>query len=76
MKRIYINEFIRKFFFPLFGKDTTTKIKNKFALELLDLDSDGNLSTKDLVALDDVIEPMSKAGRELQAIKNYYVNIL
>ena len=57
LRRIYVNDFIKKFFIPLYGKDTTTKIKNKFALDLLDLDYDGNLSTKDLVALDDMIDP-------------------
>ena len=57
LKRIYINEFIKKFYLPLYGIETTTKIRNKFALDLLDLDYDGNLSTKDLVALEEMIDP-------------------
>lgn len=56
LRRIYINDFIKKFYFPLYGNETTIKLKNKFALDLLDLDLDGNLSTKDLVNLEEMIE--------------------
>jgi|688.fasta_scaffold1658478_1 hypothetical protein len=47
---------------PLYGNDATTKTRNKFALDMLDLDYDGNVSPKDLVALDDMIDIHSKVG--------------
>jgi hypothetical protein len=37
------------------------------------MDSDGNISPKDLCQLDDMIVAYSKVGRELQLIKNHYV---
>lgn len=47
---------------PLYGNDATTKTRNKFALDLLDLDYDGNVSPKDLVALEDLVDIQSKVG--------------
>jgi hypothetical protein len=76
LNRVYINDFIKRFYNPLFGNDATTKSRNKFALDLLDLDYDGNVSPKDLVALDDLVDIHSKVGQELELIKAYYVHIL
>jgi hypothetical protein len=56
LKRIYINEFILNFYMPLFGPEADRKTRNKFAMELLDIDSDGVLSPKDLCQLDDMID--------------------
>jgi len=56
LKRIYINEFILNFYMPLFGPEADRKTRNKFAMDLLDIDSDGVLSPKDLCQLDDMID--------------------
>lgn len=76
LNRVYIMDFIKRFYNPLFSTDATTKSRNKFALDLLDLDYDGNVSPKDLVALDDLVDIHSKVGQELELIKAYYVHIL
>lgn len=62
LNRVYINDFIKRFYLPLYRNDATTKTRNKFALDLLDLDYDGNVSPKDLVALEDLVDIHSKVG--------------
>ena len=64
LRRIYMIDFIKLFYFPLYYEDKN-KSRNKFVLDLLDLDGDGNISPKDLVQLEDQIDPQSKAGQEL-----------
>ena len=55
LRRIYVTDFIKLFYFPLYFEDKN-KSRNKFALDLLDLDGDGNISPKDLVHLEDMID--------------------
>ena len=71
-RRIYFDEFIEKFYIPLFEKPPI--VKANFMFKMLDIDGDGYLHASDLVECQDIIDELSDFGEEVTKLSQYYLN--
>ena len=71
-KRIYFDDFIEKFYTPLFN--SANMVKANFMFQMLDFDEDGYLHASDLVQAQQYVDEMSDFGEELQSLTSHYTN--
>lgn len=70
-RRIYFDQFIDNFYYPLFEHPPI--VKASFMFKMLDFDNDGYLHASDLVQAQEFIDELSDFGEELQKLSEYYI---
>ena len=71
-RRIFIDDFIEKFYQPLWEADDPLA-RARFMFTMLDFDGDGYLLASDLVRALELIDGASDFGQEFQKIVDFYV---
>ena len=71
-KRIFIDDFIEKFYVPLW-EDEDPLARARFMFKMLDYDGDGYLHASDLVRAQEAVDTGSDFGQELQKLVDFYV---
>ena len=72
-RRIYLDEFIQKFYMPLWEAPPIQKAKIMF--RMLDFDNDGILHASDLVTAQEYFDELSDFGEEITKLGDYYVQV-
>ena len=72
-KRIYMIDFIEKFYRPLFEEPPL--VMANFMFRILDFDGDGYLHASDLVQAQSYCDELSEFGDEITKLSDYYIKI-